>query len=112
MVYRLADTNPKNAGKGREIMYLCPFCSRELITDNYSCTCGAMNISCAREADKGAYPHKVITAPIVGMKGRHRIVRVMKPKPVGSMVRITAHKTERGSVYLKKSWKITKTVEE
>lgn len=84
-------------------MFLCPFCERELATDNYSCCCGAMNISCNH--------HGVIACPIVGMKGRHRIVKIRVIKPVGSMVRITAHKTEKGNVYLKKRWKKIARVE-
>jgi len=83
-------------------MFLCPFCSRELSTMTHSCCCGAMNESCNHEG--------AIAAPVVGMKGRHKIVRMRKQKPQGSMVKIWVTKTDNGTLVLHKCWKIIKEI--
>ena len=77
-------------------MLLCPFCSRSLGDKDNSCCCGAINVSAAVVVGE----HKEVTVPVVGRKGRYKVVKILKEKPVGAMVKVWIEKP-----WLKKVWK-------
>ena len=87
--------------KSKTHMFLCPFCNRGLSSKNISCCCGALNISAA-ELFNGIGE---IVVPVVGMKGRYRKVKILKEKPIGSMIKIWICETKKGTKYIVKRWK-------